>query len=104
KIKATANHPFFMLNYRKESGKLRGRYSRGWEYLENLRAGDLIALAKNVPDTGAVHELTQPDVKRVVTGHNQTPGLEYKLDISNRYNHIELPNDSSEDLMWWLGV
>ena len=103
KIKATDNHPFLVLEYTRGIGKLRGRYRRAWKYLYELKVGDLVAVAKNIPDVGAAAVMQQPQIKTTVTGRNQT-NTEYALDISNRYNPINLPESSSSDLMWWLGL
>ncbi|MBA3534463.1 MAG: SufD family Fe-S cluster assembly protein [Ardenticatenales bacterium] len=101
-IHATANHPFLALAYRKEDGKQRGRYTREWKYLEELQVGDLVALAKQLPDVGQAHTLLQPEIKTEVVGRNQS--VEYKLDISNRYNEVSLPEQTSAELMWWFGL
>jgi Fe-S cluster assembly scaffold protein SufB len=103
-IKATANHPFLALTYRRSEDHLRGRYSREWKYLSDLSAGDLVAVVKDLPETGADYRLQQPVIKTVVTGSNQIDGLEYDLNISGRYNDVTLPETTSDDLMWWLGL
>jgi len=101
-IKATANHPFLTLEYRKGIDRLRGRYRRVWKYLYELKPGDLVAVAKQIPDVGTTATLRHPKIKTTVVGRNQS--VEYALDISNRYNPINLPEHTSPDLMWWLGL
>jgi Fe-S cluster assembly protein SufB len=102
-IRATENHPFLALTYECEPGKQRGRYKREWKYLRDLKVGDLVAVSKQVPEFGQSSRLNQPQIKTVVTGRNQF-GVEYDLDINNRYNEIELPELSTTDLMWWFGL
>jgi len=101
-LKATVNHPFLVLNYHRAEGHQRGRYSRSWKYLHELKAGDLVAVAKLLPDVGQAHTLVQPAIKTNVVGRNQS--VEYPLDITGRYNQVTLPQQTSEDLMWWFGL
>ncbi len=102
-IRATSNHPFLTLSYRREEGKQRGRLTREWKYLRNLEPGDLVAVAKKLPDAGQPYTLTMPDVKTKVVGGNQAGG-KYDLDITGNYNRVSLPTTTSTDLMWWLGL
>ncbi len=102
-IRATANHPFLTLTYKRAEGRQRGRYTREWKYLRDLKPGDLVAVAKQLPDVGQPYALEQPQVKAKVTGRNQF-GSEYELDITQRYNPVTLPTNTSPDLMWWLGL
>ncbi len=101
-IKATANHPFLALTYEKSEDRLRGRYTRSWKYLHDLVPGDLVGVAKDLPDTGVLYVLQQPEIKTQVTGRNQS--VSYTLDITARYNEVRLPEYTTEDLMWWLGL
>ncbi|MBI5653778.1 MAG: Fe-S cluster assembly protein SufB [Chloroflexi bacterium] len=101
-IKATSNHPFLVLDYQRAPNKQRGRYRRVWKYLHELKPGDLVAVAKKLPDVGQTFTLQQPAIKSQVVGRNQS--VEYALDISDRYNAINLPAQTSTDLMWWLGL
>ncbi len=101
-IKATSNHPFLVLDYQKAPGKQAGRYRRQWKYLQDLQPGDLVAVAKRLPEAGEIHAMQQPEIKTQVVGRNQS--VEYTLDISERYNAISLPEHSSDDLLWWLGL
>ncbi len=86
-IKATGNHPFLVLEHRRKEGGTRGRYARTWKYLRDLKAGDLVAVAKSVPDVGRAHKLERPAVE-----------------INWRHNNVQLPKATSVDLMWWLGL
>ena len=102
RIKATSNHPFLALTYQKDEDRVRGRYARSWKYLHELAPGDLVAVAKDLPDTGVLHVLQQPEIKTVVVGRNQSTS--YDLNIAGRYNQVKLPEYTTEDLMWWLGL
>src|SRR5262245_3893739 len=72
KIKATANHPFLALTYAKAEDRQRGRYTREWKYLEDLSVGDLVAVTKTLPETGAEHTLQQPAIRMQTDGGSQT--------------------------------
>ncbi|MCX7838551.1 MAG: Fe-S cluster assembly protein SufB [Anaerolineae bacterium] len=95
-IKATDNHPFLVLEHRQDLGKLRGRYHRVWKYLHELKPGDLVAVAKQLPEVGETATLRHPNIKTQVLGRNQS--VTYTLDISERYNPITLPEHPSSDL------
>ncbi len=86
-IRATENHPFLVLELHRKEGNQRGRYARAWKYLRDLKVGDLVAVAKSLPDVGQNYELEQPFVE-----------------TNWRHNHVELPKQTSVDLMWWLGL
>ena len=86
-IRATENHPFLVLELHKKAGYQRGRYARSWKYLRDLKPGDLVAVAKSLPDVGQGYTLEQPDVE-----------------LNWRHNNVDLPEQTSEDLMWWLGL
>jgi Fe-S cluster assembly protein SufB len=86
-IKATANHPFLALTYAKAEDRQRGRYTREWKYLQDLAVGDLVAVTKVLPDTGAEYDVKQPEVE-----------------LTHRHNVVTLPEYTTEDLMWWLGL
>ena len=101
-IRATGNHPFLTLEYDRQPGRQRGRYQRKWKYLSDLKPGDLVAVAKKLPDVGQAYTLKLPDIKTKVVGRNQS--IEYVLDITGRYNPVNLPTRTSPDLMWWLGL
>ncbi|NCP16546.1 hypothetical protein GW866_05815, partial [bacterium] len=101
-IRATENHPFLVLENKRAPGRQRGRYARAWKYLRELRAGDLVAVAKSLPDVGQSYTLQQPKIKTKVVGRNQA--VEYPLDITSRYNPVALPQQTNDDLMWWLGL
>ncbi len=86
-IRATENHPFLVLEHHLKDGNRRGRYVRTWKYLRDIKKGDLVAVAKSLPDVGQDYMLQQPD-----------------FEINWRYTPVDLPKLTSEDLMWWLGL
>jgi Fe-S cluster assembly protein SufB len=86
-IRATENHPFLVLELHKKEGNQRGRYSRSWKYLRDIKEGDLVAVAKSLPDLGQGYQLDQPNVE-----------------TNWRHNPVVLPEQTSSDLMWWFGL
>jgi pyruvate/2-oxoacid:ferredoxin oxidoreductase beta subunit len=86
-IKATGNHPFLVLQ----------RNGRGkenilvWKVLEDLRVGDRVVTLKSL-NGGLAFKF--PEAKRVKRG-------DYKV---NKLNEINLPTQSSPDLMRYLGI
>ena len=87
KLRATENHPFLVLEHHQNLGRTRGRYVRSWKYLRDIKVGELVAIAKAVPDVGQPHELAMPSIK-----------------VNRWHNPVELPVRTSPDLMWWLGL
>jgi len=85
-IKASTNHPFLTLRNVKRDGAQPGRYRLEWCYLSDLKVGDLAAVVKELPDVGVPYRLS----------------FSYKKD--HRYNTVTLPEYTSEDLMWFLGI
>ena len=79
-ITATSNHP--LLTMRKE-----GRFNRMlWMPLENIKIGDLVAISGNLPDRGKPYKI-----------ENFVPPKMTR-------NKIVVPEETTEDLMWLLGV
>ncbi|WP_448592597.1 Fe-S cluster assembly protein SufB [Thermoflexus hugenholtzii] len=87
-IRATANHPFLVLAYDRAPNRQRGRYHLTWKYLYELKPGDLVAVARRLPDVGQEYTLQFPEPDAVPA----------------RAKPIRLPQRTSSDLMWWLGV
>jgi Fe-S cluster assembly protein SufB len=81
-IGASANHPFLTLRDERRPGARRARYHARWVPVEDLRVGDLVAIATDVPDFGAVAPLLRP----------------------TRPGGAGLPTVTSDDLCWWLGA
>jgi Fe-S cluster assembly scaffold protein SufB len=77
-VQATANHPFLALS---KQGK---HFSLVWKRLDQLRTGDWVAISGNPPDHGSPRSFAP------IPAHGIKP--------------VALPQVSSEDLMWLLGV
>jgi Fe-S cluster assembly protein SufB len=56
-IRATANHPFLVLEHERASNRQRGRYRLTWKYLYELKPGDLVAVARRLPVEFAAPEI-----------------------------------------------
>ncbi len=102
-IKVTTNHPFLALVDKRKEGRKRARYAKEWKYLSDLKGGDVIAIATDIPDCGKSYKLPEIEVKRIVKGRNQFGNIS-DMDISKSYNEIMLPKATNEDLMWFLGL
>ncbi len=77
-IRATANHPFLTLSKQDRS------FSLTWKRLDQLKPGDWVAITGNIPDHG-------------------TPKQFEALPVRGK-KEISLPESSSEELLWVLGV
>ncbi len=86
KIKTTINHPFLALVYNKKQDRERGRYSKEWRYLSDLKKGDLVAVVKQLPHIGQNYHLPRPEK------------------ATYKHNEIKIPQFTDEDFMWFLGV
>jgi FeS assembly protein SufB len=86
-IKATENHPFLVLEHHIQEDAQRGRYKRKWKYLYEIKPGDLVAVAKSLPDVGREYDLQLPVVE-----------------ANWRHNAVNLPRQTTTDMMWWLGL
>jgi Fe-S cluster assembly scaffold protein SufB len=80
-IGASANHPFLVLRDERKPGRTRARFAARWIPVEELRVGDLVAVAADVPDFGHTAELLLPT--RPDGGH--------------------FPQETTDDLCWWTG-
>jgi len=80
-IHATDNHPFLVLEDARKPGRQRARYQRRWKTVAELRVGDLVAVARDLPDYGESARLLD------------------HTDPTHRF-----PERSSVDLMWLLGL
>ncbi|CAN5720760.1 hypothetical protein BH20ACT23_BH20ACT23_21870 [soil metagenome] len=81
-IGASGNHPFLVLRDARKEGRMRSRYATEWVAAENLRVGDLVAVATDAPDFGSPAALMVPD----------------------RVEAARFPQETSDDLAWWAGV
>jgi len=103
KIKTTLNHPFLTLSHHKKEGRKRGIYKIEWKSLKDLKRGNLIAVAKKLPQEGDAYLFEHPTIKKFGKGRNQF-GTRYSLPLEYKYNKVNLPRESSEDIMWFLGL
>jgi Fe-S cluster assembly protein SufB len=81
-IGASGNHPFFALRDERVPGSRRARYAARWVSAEELRVGDLIAIATDVPDYGEPVAMLQPEDGR----------------------GARFPAVTSDDLCWLFGI
>jgi FeS assembly protein SufB len=79
-IGASGNHPFLVLRDERKPGRQRARYALKWLPVDELRVGDLVAVATDVPEFGEDRVMSRPE-----------RGESYPL-------------HTSDDLMWWAGV
>jgi pyruvate/2-oxoacid:ferredoxin oxidoreductase beta subunit/intein/homing endonuclease len=86
-IEATPNHPFLVL---KRNGRGR-RNELVWKTLSEIMPGDMIVVLK---DLGEVEPYKFNPIKKTVIG-------DYKV---THLNEIELPEETSPDLMKYLGI
>src|SRR5215471_10790322 len=82
-IGASANHPFLVLRDERKPGRQRRRYAARWLPAEDLRVGDYVAVATDVPDFGEPFALLVPD---------------------ERPKSDAFPMFTDDDVMWWFGV
>src|SRR3989344_5266984 len=101
-IKATYNHPFLALVDRRKKGRQRARYSKEWRYLNELKKGDIIAIATDLPDFGKPFKFLKAEVKEFGKGRNQFGSL-YNLPLSYKYKKVTFPTESDNNLMWLFG-
>ncbi|MPZ71300.1 MAG: Fe-S cluster assembly protein SufB, partial [Actinobacteria bacterium] len=81
-IGASANHPFLVLKDERKEGRERARYTTRWLPVEELKAGDLVAVATDVPSFGKPARLNVPDIPKTAT----------------------YPRQTTDDLLWWAGL
>ncbi len=103
-IEASSNHPFLKLNREKNnSSHKKGFFHRKWELLENLKKGDLIAIAKKLPLEGKPYQLPKIKIKEIVDSKNQYST--FKINISHLYNkNLRIPIKTNEEFMWLMGI
>ena len=81
-IGASGNHPFLVLRDERKPGRQRARYASRWVPASDLRAGDYVAIATELPEYGTTFELLIPD----------------------REDADGLPRTTSEEFCWFLGL
>ena len=94
-LKATANHPLLVLtrNNRVGSKNIGGvsSFVLSWKQLKDIGRDDLIAHIRTLPDDGEVHTID----------YSYKPGHKAATSVLTQ---IKIPKESSEDLMWLLGL
>jgi FeS assembly protein SufB len=73
-ITASGNHPFLVLRDERKEGRQRARYAAQWVAVDDLRAGDYVAIATDLPEFGQPASLI---------GHKTS---------------------TTDDLSWWAGL
>jgi FeS assembly protein SufB len=86
-IGASGNHPFLVLRDERRPARKHARYAARWVPAAELRVGDLVAIATDVPDYGEPASLLVPEPA-----------------ARSRGNDVTLPSVSSDDLCWFLGL
>ncbi len=106
RIKATFNHPFLALVYRKEEGKKRGKFTVEWRYLSDLKVGDYIAVVKQLPDEGKPYRLPTVEMRSQFVGRNQfgTFVVQTEKFFTRSQKGLRLPEYTTEAFMWFLGA
>jgi Fe-S cluster assembly scaffold protein SufB len=79
-IVATRNHPVLRMHKDSWYNKI------SWTPIESIKEGDLVAISGDIPDRGKPYKIT---------------GIER---VKKARNHINIPKETNEDLMWLLGV
>ena len=78
-LRATENHPMLVLRDERKPGRQRARYARRWLTVGDIKAGDFIAVPRQIPAFGS------PATLPAVAG-------------------LKTPAESTVDLMWLLGL
>ncbi len=103
-IEATANHPFLTLEHKKNDvSHKKGFFHQTWTPLSRLKTGDVIAIAKQLPDFGKPHLLPAYDYNKVVNTNNQYK-TNLKMNIKHLFKQVKWPKETTEDFMWFLGM
>jgi Fe-S cluster assembly scaffold protein SufB/intein/homing endonuclease len=85
-IKATANHPFLVL----DRATPEGAAALEWKMLYDVHPGDRIGVVRGLPDDGATRDLSVYVYRGDPAGRPRT--------------EVRLPLHASEDLLWLLGA
>jgi len=103
-IEASGNHPFLTLVRKKHSpSHKKGFFYREWKSLEQLKEGDVVAIAKKIPIEGKPYELPKININNKISSNNQYS--KFSMNSSHLYNKdITLPKETSEEFMWLCGI
>jgi Fe-S cluster assembly protein SufB len=85
-IKATANHPFLVLDRATPEGSA----TLEWKMLYDIHPGDRIGVIRGLPDDGTSRDLSEYVYRGNPRGRPRTA--------------LRLPSETSEDLLWLLGA
>ncbi len=102
-IQASSNHLFLKIRRNKLLNSRKGSFIKEWTPLEKLKVGEFIAIAKKLPLEGKPYQF--PNIKwrgKVIESKNQYTSFIMKKDYL--YKKITLPTESTEELMWFLGL
>jgi intein/homing endonuclease len=103
KICASKNHPFLRVERRKLSkNHKKAFFETNWTNLEDLKVGDLIAIAKKVELVGVAFKLPKFKYDKMVSSNNQYS--QFTSSIKHLYKPIKFPSYSTQDFMWFLGL
>ncbi|HVB91081.1 MAG TPA: Fe-S cluster assembly protein SufB [Acidimicrobiales bacterium] len=80
-IGASGNHPFLVLRDERRPGRKHARYAARWVPAEELREGDLVAIATDLPEYGHAAAMIHPEDLRGAS----------------------FPRVTSDDLCWFFG-
>lgn len=103
-IQATANHPFLTLVHRKNA-KLhkKGFFYPLWKPLQELKPGDLIAIAKKIPHHGKPYRLPEISSGNIIQSKNQYRA--FTMNTDHLYaKQITTPALTNKDFMWLAGL
>lgn len=86
-IRARADARLLALIDRRRPGRHRRRFRAEWTALQDVKVGDIVAVARKTPDLGTVQELPLPSAMH-----------------DRRARPVTFPRLANEDLMWWSGL
>ncbi|MFB6180801.1 MAG: hypothetical protein ABEJ93_02900, partial [Candidatus Nanohalobium sp.] len=86
KVTASDNHPFLVLDSEVKEGNERKTWFTEWRSLGELNEGDYVAVSKGLKGDGEDYSFEEPEVEN-----------------PERCKDVEIPSQTSEDLMWLLG-
>jgi Fe-S cluster assembly scaffold protein SufB len=99
RLQVTDNHPFYSYQHDESRPEELGRHEPGYVRADRLRQA---VLPVSSIDYGHPHKLAQPEVTTILTGADQhDSGLRSARPRSAR---LELPEESTDELMWLFGL
>ncbi len=103
-IEATSNHPFLTLTRKKNKpNHKKAFFHQEWKALEDLKEGDVVAIAKKLPLEGEPYKLPELDFDPKIKSKN--PYQTVEINAKTLYNpEIIWPKETNEDFMWIMGI